>query len=147
MRDPSLEPRPASWSRTEMTEVVMPQHANTHGTVFGGVAMGWIDICGAIVAKRHSGHVCVTAFVDDLEFIEPVRVGDLVRLIGRITAAFTSSMEVEVVVEREETGALRRTRCVEALLVFVNVGPDGRPLPVPPVRLETDDDQIGRAHV
>jgi acyl-CoA hydrolase len=124
-----------------MTEVVMPQHANTRGNIFGGVAMGWIDICGAIVAKRHCGHVSVTAFVDDLEFIEPVRVGDLVCLTGRINAAFRSSMEVEVIVEREDPGRAERTLCVEALLVFVNVGPDGRPVPVPPVLLETEDDR------
>ncbi len=103
--------------------------------------MSWIDICGAVVARRHCGHVAVTAFVDDLEFVSPIRVGDLVKLTGRINAAFGSSMEVEVILEREDDATRTLTRCVEALLVFVHLDEDMKPAPVPPLLLETDDDR------
>jgi acyl-CoA hydrolase len=141
MNDTALAPRSPRDSITEMTEVVMPQHANTMGAAFGGTAMGWIDICAAIVARRHCGHVAVTAFVDDLEFLGPIRVGDLVKLTGRINAAFGSSMEIEVTLEREDPDTRTLTLCVEALLVFVHLDKNMRPAPVPPLLLETDEDR------
>jgi len=119
----------------------MPQHANRLGTAFGGAIMSWIDICGAVVTQRHSGRIGVTAFVDDLEFRAPAVVGDVVRLTGRINAAFTSSMEVQVVVEREDPWTRERTLCADALLTFVNLSDDGTPSPVPPLALETEDDR------
>src|SRR5882672_8887758 len=93
--------RPQSVSITEMTEYVLPQHANALGNVFGGQIMGWVDLCGAIAAQRHSGKMAVTAFVDDLKFQAPVKIGEVVRLRARVTATFRTSMEVEVVVEGE----------------------------------------------
>lgn len=141
MSNPDLAPRSPRDSLTEMTEVVMPQHANTLGAAFGGTAMGWIDICAAVVAKRHSGHTAVTAFVDDLEFLGPIRVGDLVKLSGRINAAFTSSMEIEVCLYREDPVTRTLTLCVEALLVFVRLDDHGRPAAVPPLLLETEEDR------
>ncbi len=145
MDDTPLAPRSPRDSLTEMTEVVMPQHANTMGAAFGGTAMGWIDICAAVVARRHCGHVAVTAFVDDLEFVSPIRVGDLVKLSGRINAAFGSSMEIEVILEREAPDTRTLTLCVEALLVFVHLDDDLRPAPVPPLLLETDEDRTRHA--
>lgn len=141
MNNTTLEPRSPRDSVTEMTEVVMPQHTNSMGAAFGGTAMSWIDICAAVVARRHCGHVAVTAFVDDLEFVAPIRVGDLVKLTGRINAAFGSSMEIEVILEREDDDTRTLTRCVEALLVFVHLDDDMRPAPVPPLLLETDEDR------
>jgi len=140
MNEAQLAPRSPRDSVTEMTEVVMPQHTNSMGTAFGGTAMSWIDICAAVVARRHCGHVAVTAFVDDLEFLSPIRVGDLVKLTGRINAAFGSSMEIEVTLEREDADTRTLTLCVEALLVFVHLDDDLRTAPVPPLRLETDED-------
>ncbi len=141
MSEPKLAPRSPRDSITEMTEVVMPQHANTMGAAFGGTAMGWIDICAAVVARRHCAHVAVTAFVDDLEFVAPIRVGDLVKLTGRMNAAFGSSMEIEVILEREDPDTRTLTVCVEALLVFVHLDKNMRPAPVPPLLIETDDDR------
>ena len=128
-------------SETQMTEQVLPQHANVLGTAFGGTIMGWIDICAAIAAQRHCGRTPVTVFVDDLHFKVPIRVGDVVCVHGRLTQAFRSSMEVCVRVTRERPGCRDHVLSVEALLVFVNVGEDGKTLPVPPLKLETDEDR------
>ena len=131
--------KPPSASFTEMTELVLPQHANAINTAFGGVIMSWIDIGSSIAAKRHCGRVCVTARVDALEFKAPIKVGDVVRLTARINAAFTTSMEIGVRVEREHRG--ERALCADATLTFVNIGDDGRPCPVPPLIPETEDDR------
>jgi acyl-CoA hydrolase len=129
-------------SSVEMTEILLPQHANALGTAFGGTIMSWIDICGAICAQRHCGRIAVTAYVDDLEFLAPIRVGDIVQLHARMNQAFGSSMEVEVEVKRERAGEAHLARCAVARLTFVNVGPDGRPAPVPALVLETDEARL-----
>lgn len=134
-----MQGKPPSESFTEMTELVLPQHANAIGTAFGGVIMSWIDIGSSIAAKRHCGRVSVTARVDALEFKAPIKVGDVVRLTARLNAAFTTSMEIGVRVEREHRG--QRALCADATLTFVNIGEDGRPCPVPPLIAENDDDR------
>ena len=96
-------PKPRSASATEMLEYVLPQHANLYGTVFGGQIMAWVDLCAVVCAQRHAGRPCVTAFVDDLLFKRPVRVGQVVRLRAHITATFRTSMEIEVSVLGEDT--------------------------------------------
>ena len=123
-----------------MTEIVLPQHANVLGTAFGGTVLSWVDICAAVVAQRHCGRVAVTAAIDGVVFRAPIRVGDVVRLRGRVNAVFRSSLEVEVTVEREDP-ALSRTQCVGALLTFVNVDDDGRPMAVPSLSPETPEEQ------
>src|SRR5215468_2923313 len=111
--------RPQSASITEMTEYVLPQHANALGNVFGGQIMAWVDICAAICAQRHAGKMAVTTFVDDLKFQQPIRVGEVVRLRAHVSATFRSSMEIEVMVEGEEPRSGRRWPCVSARLTFV----------------------------
>lgn len=135
------EPRPPRLSATEMTELVLPQHANALGTAFGGTVLGWIDVCGAIAAQRHCRRIAVTAAIDEMQFLAPIRVGDVVRLMARVNAAFRTSLEVEVVVEREEPSTMERTLCADALLTFVSRGEDGAPAPVPPVACETEEDR------
>jgi acyl-CoA hydrolase len=125
-----------------MTEHVLPSHANALGTVFGGTIMSWIDVCGAVCAQRHAQRLVVTAFVDDLVFEGPVRVGEVVKLTARVTATFRTSMELEVVVEGENPLEGRSWPCVRAMLTFVAVDETTRkPVPVPPLLLETDDDR------
>jgi acyl-CoA hydrolase len=136
------EARPASASVTMMTEHVLPSHANALGTVFGGTIMSWIDVCGAVCAQRHARKLVVTAFVDDLVFEGPVRVGEVVKLIARVTATFRTSMELEVIVEGENPLEGRTWPCVRAMLTFVAVDEMTRkPVPVPPLLLETDEDR------
>ena len=133
-----MTPKTQSQSLTEMTEYVLPPHANALGNVFGGQIMAWVDLCGAICAQRHSGRVAVTAFVDDLKFEQPVKVGEVVRLCARVTATFRTSMELEVVVEGEDARTMKRWPCVSALLTYVAIDDDGKPTPVPPLALDTD---------
>lgn len=136
-----MSPKSPTTSFTEMTEFVLPQHTNAVGTVFGGVIMSWIDIAASITAKRHCGRVAVTARVEAIEFREPMRVGDVVRITARINAAFTSSMEIGVRVEREDSSNGVRSLCADARTTFVNLGEDGRPQAVPALLLETDEDK------
>jgi acyl-CoA hydrolase len=128
-------------SHTEMTELVLPQHSNVLGTAFGGTVLAWMDVCGAICAQRHSGRVSVTAAIDDVNFVSPIRVGDVVILTSRVNAAFGSSVEVEVQVQVEDRATGHRTACVDAFMTFVAVGDDRKPTKQPPLRLETADDE------
>jgi acyl-CoA hydrolase len=141
----SLDARPQFASRTQMTEYVLPQHANALGSVFGGQIMAWVDLCGAICAQRHSGHMAVTAFVDDMKFEQPVRVGEVVRLDAKVTAVFRTSMEIEIVVEGEDATTGRRWPCVDARLTFVAIDAKQNPTAVPPLVLEDEDVRISQA--
>lgn len=139
------EPRPQSASVTQMTEYVLPQHTNALGGVFGGQIMAWVDLCAAICAQRHSGLMAVTAYVDDLKFEQPVKVGEVVRLEARITATFRTSMEIEVIVEGEDAKAGRRWPCVTAFVTFVAIDADGRPIPIVPLALDSDATRASQA--
>ncbi len=135
-----MEAKRPSDSFTEMTELVLPQHANAIGTAFGGVIMSWIDICSSIAAKRHCGRVSVTARVDALEFRAPIKIGDVVRLTARLNAAFKTSMEIGVRVEREHAETGERALCADARTTFVNIGDNGKPCAVPPLLADTEED-------
>jgi len=135
-------PRSQAASRTTMTEYVLPQHSNVFGGVFGGQIMAWVDLCAAICAQRHSGRLAVTAFVDDLKFERPVRIGDVVRLDARVTAVFRTSMEIAVEVLGEDSRTGHTWPCVRALTVFVAIGDDGKPTTAPPL---LPDDEAVRA--
>ena len=137
--------KPASASNTEMTEYVLPQHANALGTVFGGQIMAWVDLCAAICAQRHAGKTAVTAFVDDVKFQEPVKVGEVVRLHARLTATFRTSMEIEVVVEGEDPRTQRIWPCVNALVVFVAINEHGKPVVVPLLDTSTAEARASQA--
>jgi acyl-CoA hydrolase len=127
-------------SRVEMTELAMPTDANNLGTVFGGRIVQWMDLAGAMSARRHARTPVVTAAMDQLTFQAPVRLGHVAILQARVNAAFGSSMEVEVEVfdEHPDTGV--RRRCCDGFLTFVSLGKDNRPAPVPPIRPETPEE-------
>jgi acyl-CoA hydrolase len=145
MGETEVSPKPASASITTMAEYVLPQHANVRGTVFGGQILGWVDLCGAICAQRHAGRPCVTAFIDDLWFKRPVHVGQVVRLRAVVTATFRTSMEIDVEVEGEDTITGERWPTVSARVTFVAMGDDGKPTPVPPLLLATEEDRAGQS--
>ncbi|MDQ3035427.1 MAG: acyl-CoA thioesterase [Myxococcota bacterium] len=138
---PAIAARSPRASYTEMTELVLPQHSNAIGTAFGGTVLAWMDVCAAIAAQRHCGRVAVTAAIDQVQFLAPIRVGDVVVLTSRVNAAFRSSVEVEVEVQVEERGTGNRTLCVDAFMTFVSVDDAGKTCPVPPLLCETADDQ------
>ncbi len=133
-----MQPRAQADSATEMTEYVLPPHANALGNVFGGQIMAWVDLCAAICAQRHAGRLCVTALVDDLRFRGPVRVGEVVHLTALVTATFRTSLEVHVVVSGEEPWSRRRWPCVDARLTFVGVDAEQKPAPIPQLLLDTE---------
>lgn len=138
---PMLEPRSARASITEMTELVLPQHSNAVGSAFGGTVLAWIDICGAICAQRHSGRVCVTASIDEVNFKQPIRVGDVVILHARVNAAFRTSLEVAVGVQVEDRISGHRRLSVDAFTTFVALGDDGKPVEIAPLLIETAEDE------
>lgn len=142
---PSAAPKPPGESYTEMVQVVLPNDANPLGFILGGTVMHLIDIAGAIAAHRHARRPLVTAAVDGLQFLHPIRVGDLIILRARVTATFTSSLEVEVEVLSEGTLTGARQRTSVAYLTFVAVEAEGGRATVPPLLLETDEDRR-RAH-
>ena len=125
-------------SYTEMVQVVLPNDANPLGFILGGTVMHLIDIAGAIACHRHTRSLLVTAAVDGLQFLHPIKVGDLIILRARVTATFQTSLEVEVEVfsEATETGERRQTSL--AYLTFVTIDRQGQRVPVPPLLLDTD---------
>ena len=137
----SLTPKRAAESVTEMVQVVLPNDANPLGFILGGTVMHLIDIAGAIVSLRHSRTAVVTAAVDGLQFLHPIKVGDLIILKARVTCAFTTSLEVQVDVFSEEPLTGKRQQTSRAYLTFVAVSPEGARLPVPPLLLESDEEK------
>ena len=128
-------------SATEMVQVVLPNDANPLGFILGGTVMHLIDIAGAIACHRHTRSLLVTAAVDGLQFLHPIKVGDLIILKAKVTAAWTTSLEVEVEVFSEETLTGIRRMTSRAYLTFVATDRDGRRIPIPPLILATADEK------
>lgn len=137
-----MTPKTPQHSLTTMTEYVLPTHANAMGNVFGGQVLAWMDLCAAICAQRHAGTICITAGIDDLSFEEPIRIGEVVRLTGRVTATFRTSLEIEVSVVGEDAMTGRTWPCVSAYLTFVAVDAETRkPRAVPPIVAGTGEEE------
>ena len=124
-----------------MTEYVLPTHANALGNVFGGQILAWVDLCAAICAQRHTGSMAITAGVDDLSFEQPIKVGQVVCLAARVTAAFRTSLEILVEVEGEDAMTGLRWPCVTAFVTYVAVDAALKPALVPPLSLETEEER------
>jgi acyl-CoA hydrolase len=144
MGQDSVEPaaRSVAASLTTMTEYVLPTHANIHGNVFGGQILAWVDLCAAICAQRHTGYTAVTVCIDELQFEAPIKVGQVVMLKARVTAAFRTSVEILVEVEGEEATTGERWPCVSAFVSFVAVDDERNPTPVPPLALLTEEERV-----
>ncbi len=136
--EPGALSRRVEASLTTMTEYVLPTHANIHGNVFGGQILAWVDLCAAICAQRHAGHTALTVSIDELQFENSIKVGQVVVLQARVTAAFRTSLEILVEVEGEEATTGRRWPCVSAFVSFVAVDDNRVPVAVPPLELVTD---------
>ena len=136
-----LTPKRAADSATEMVQVVLPNDANPLGFILGGTVMHLIDIAGAIACHRHSRTLLVTAAVDDLEFLNSIKVGDLIILKARVTCVFTTSLEVQVDVFSEETLTGTRQMTSTAFLTFVAIDRDGQRVRVPPLIVETEEEK------
>ncbi len=129
----TLAGKPVRESVVQMTEVVLPGHTNQLGTIFGGQLMAWIDIAGSIAAGRHARTVCVTASIDALHFVAPVKLGHFVCIFASVNSAGRTSMEIGVRLESEDPRTGVRTHVASSYLTFVAVDKDGKPQPVPPV--------------
>ena len=141
MNDELLMPRPVRDSQSEMSELVLPNDANPLGALLGGRLMHWIDLAGAMAAHRHSRSYAVTASVDHIDFLVPVRVGDLVILRSSVNRVFRTSMEVGVKVFVENYIADTSQHVASAHLTFVAVDANRNRVKVAPVVPETDEQQ------
>lgn len=138
---PKLKARAVRESEVEMVEVVLPNDANPLGTMLGGRVMHLIDIAGAIAAHRHARRVVVTVSMDHLDFVHPIRVGQLIVLRGRVTRAFKTSVEVAVQVYREDFITGERLQTSSAFVTFVALDEKGQPTAVPPVLARTAEEK------
>ena len=141
---------PKRWqdSTAETVQVVLPNDSNPLGFILGGTVMHLIDITGAIACHRHTNTLALTAGVDGLEFIHPIKVGDLILLKSRVTCVFSTSLEVEVEVFSEEIETGTRKLTSRAYLTFVSIDKLGKAQKVPPLLAETPDDEqrVRQAH-
>lgn len=136
-----LAARSVAHSRVIMTQLVLPTHTNSLDTIFGGVVMSWIDVAGAIAAQRHCQKEVVTASLDDLHFIAPVRKGWVVNIKSAVNFVSKTSMEVGVRVDAENPKTSEHFHVASAYLTFVALDSRGKPTPVPPLLLENEEDR------
>ena len=130
-----------SSSQVVMTQLVLPSHTNALDTIFGGTVMSWIDIAAAIAAQRHSNKAVVTASIDQLNFIAPIKKGWIVNLKASVNFVSRTSMEIGVRVEAENPITSEMFHTASAYLTFVALGSDGKPSPIPTLELVTDDEK------
>jgi len=124
-----------------MLELVLPNDANTMGNVLGGRVLHWIDLAAAIVAHRHCRMEAVTASMDEVSFLGPIRVGQLAVIAAKMTYVGRTSMEIRVDVQSEDLMSGERRQTSTAYLTFVAVDKSGRPAEVPPLLLESEEEK------
>ncbi len=136
-----MEGRPVRESASELSEFALPIYANTLGNLLGGRIMHLVDLAAATAAMRHARRPVVTASVDRMTFLHPIRIGELVILKASVNRVFRTSMEVgvKVFVEDLETGEVRHTN--SSYLTFVALSPGGKPCEIPPVIPETETEK------
>ena len=137
----SKPPRPVRESISEMTEIVLPNDANPLNALLGGRLMHWIDLAGAMAAHRHSRAYVVTASIDHLDFLVPVRVGDFVILRSSVNRVYHTSMEVGVKAWVENYRSQESRHVSSAYLTFVAIDAAGNKIAVPQVIPETEDEK------
>lgn len=136
-------PRPVSASQITLSRIMGPLDANLHGNVHGGVIMKLADDAGGTVASRHGGGRVVTVSMDEMVFLVPVHIGDLVYASAQVNWAGRTSVEVGVrmVAERWDEAGQQPRHVASAHLVYVGIDEEGNPRPVPPVQTETAEDE------
>jgi acyl-CoA hydrolase len=136
-----LTGRPVRESRSDYTYIAMANDANPLGNVLGGRVMHLVDMCAWLAAQRHARRPAVTAAIDQMSFVNPIPIGQLIVLRSSVNRVFRTSMEVgvKVWVENPENGEVRHTS--SAYLTFVAIGENGKPVAVPPVIAESEDEK------
>jgi len=136
----ALTPRRVADSMTTQTYLVLPPHLNAGGCLYGGQLMSWIDMLAGIVAMRHCDSLVVTVCVDKLEFKKSAYANDVVTLVGRVTRVGGTSLEVRIDTYRENKGG-EKILINTAYLVMVSLDDNGKPQPVPPLIVETEEEK------
>jgi acyl-CoA hydrolase len=138
-----MEPKTPRESEAVVADLMMPHHSNglRRPTVFGGVILSMIDRCSALSAMKHAGDQVTTLSIDRILFKEPILVGELVEIRSNVVHVGRSSMVVLAHVYAENIATQQRRHTNECWLTFVRIDNQGRPAPVPPLRLETAEDQ------
>jgi len=139
---PLTEPVPMEESRVTLARVMGVMDANNYGDVHGGVIMRAVDEAAAVAAVRHSGGPAVTAFMDQMAFLEPVKLGDLLTTRAQVNWTGRTSMEVGVRVTVQRMGAEGEIHVATAHLVFVAIDSEGKPRPVPAVQPQSEHDRL-----
>ena len=140
-----MSPRPAARSRTTITTVMSIAHANNDGNVHGGSIMRLVDEAAGVSAMRHCQRRVVTASMDDMSFLAPVYIGDLVTVRSMVNDAHRTSLEVGVRVDVENIATGEWRYVASAHLVFVALDADNRPTEVPPVLAESEEEKRRQA--
>ena len=138
---PQIKGKTVAQSQVEMVEVVLPNDTNPLGNVLGGRVMHLIDMAGAVAAHRHSRSLVVTASVDYVDFVHPIRVGQLIILRALVTRVFRTSIEVEVKVYLEDYVTGQRLQTSSAFVTYVALDAEGHPTPVVPLIVRTAEEK------
>jgi acyl-CoA hydrolase len=136
--DASMDPRPASASHVTLTQMMEITDANVMGNVHGGVLMRLADTAAGLAAFRHAQGPCVTVSMDEMVFLEPVHVGDVVTVRAAVNDVGTTSLECGVRIDAEDPVTGDRVHASSAYLVYVALDDEGHPRPVPPFAPQTD---------
>ena len=128
-------------SQVEMTEMVLPQHINALGSVFGGVILSWVDIAAAICAQKHAEKTVVTASIDAMQFLAPIRLGWIVNIKASINYAATSSCEVGVRITAENALTREFHHTANAYVTMVALDSNGKPIEIPKITPQTDEEK------
>jgi len=131
-------------SRTEMTEMLLPNETNALGRALGGAVLHWMDICGAIASMRFAGRQCVTASMDNVDFVSPIDIGEVAVVEGYVFATGRTSVDVKVEVHAEDPKGGDRRLTTSSFFTFVALDDSGQPTEVPDLECPTDGEQALR---
>jgi len=128
-------------SKITVAQLMQPEHANNLGNVHGGWIMKLVDEAGALACMRHCQRRVVTVFIDQMEFHQPIRIGDLVTLTAEVTYTGRTSIEAEIKVTAEDPTTGEQVHTNTAYVVYVALDDERRPTEVPPIRASTPEEQ------
>lgn len=137
----NMKAKTPSESMTTMSELILPNDTNTLGNLMGGRLMHWMDIAAAMAAMKHCNCPVVTASADNISFENPVKLGNVVTIEAKVTRAFSTSMEVYLIVHGEDLPTQFKYLSNEAYMTFVCLDPNGKPRRVPELLPESDEEK------
>jgi acyl-CoA hydrolase len=137
----SINAKSATESTIIMTELVLPNDTNVHGNLMGGRLMYWMDIAAALAAGKHCNSQVVTASVDNISFESPIKLGNVVHIIAKVSRAFSTSMEVHLKVWGEDHNQQYKYKSNEAYYTFVALDQNRKPKSVPSLIAETEEEK------